>query len=356
MEKVRRTGFTLVELLVVIAIIGILIGLLLPAVQAAREAGRRTQCRNNLKQFGLALHNYHDSHGMFAPGGITTIKNLAAVDLDLYATGTTLLLPYFEQSNLQNLYNMNKSWSSQLPAVSATTVPTFLCPSNQKDSPWVWAPLGPQGLNVNGGAFGVLDYAYCKGATDAWCFPPENAPNTVRGMFDINLVTNFAHITDGSSNTIAMGEAAGGDRWGISKKVDDLVPMVPGIYGEPRVATWGWILGQPSSTRFQSLGIYGSSWLACTIERPNKSPVTSSGATESKLSAANGGCQPTTGLPGSLVPGPHTTSNFRSDHSGGANFLFADGSVQYLNDQIDMLTYRGLSTRGGGEAVSVPQQ
>ena len=204
MKRRRSSGFTLVELLVVIAIIGILIGLLLPAVQAAREAARKTQCKNNLKQFGLALHNYHGVQNVFATGGIFTIKSLTfSPSIDLYATATTLLLPYFEQTNLHSLYDMNREWTKQSPLVARTVVPSFTCPSNAKENPFYFPAIGPSGLQVAcaspypspGGPdslFGVIDYIYCKGWTDAWCFPPENIPPLERGMFDINLMTGAA--------------------------------------------------------------------------------------------------------------------------------------------------------------------
>src|SRR5262245_52652250 len=161
--KTLHRGFTLVELLVVIAIIGVLIGLLLPAIQAAREAGRRTQCINNLRQFGLAFHNYETAHKRFPPGDISTGSSAG---LSVHAR----LLPYFEQANLRNLVNFNAPYKDADPtkdfnaAARDTTVPMFLCPSDARSdiSP---ALGGPNNYHVNQGT-GIL-----------WSVWPAAAPN-----------------------------------------------------------------------------------------------------------------------------------------------------------------------------------
>ena len=184
----KHKGFTLIELLVVIAIIAILIALLLPAVQQAREAARRTQCRNNLKQFGLALHNYHDTHRTFVPGVIAGTEDLT----DGMHSGLTLLMPQLEKANVYNLYDFDLRWSdpANLEAVS-TFIPGFLCPSS------------PGGLPQNGGFdLPVTDYAFSRGTNGQLCL---NSPKL--GMFDINSKTKTRDVTDGLSNTFAMGEA-----------------------------------------------------------------------------------------------------------------------------------------------------
>src|SRR5262245_8831879 len=123
----RQKGFTLVELLVVIAIIGVLVALLLPAIQAAREAARRSNCASNLKQFGIALHNYHDALKTFPPGGV--VKTADEIAGDLYASPHTMLLPYFEEQGLKGLYNPNTHWQRQRPEVAAMVIPIYNCPS-----------------------------------------------------------------------------------------------------------------------------------------------------------------------------------------------------------------------------------
>jgi len=353
MERTRSNGFTLVELLVVIAIIGILIALLLPAVQAAREAARRTQCKNNLKQFGLAMHNYEGAFGMFPPGGIITdLANGGSPDP--FASTTTMMLPYFEQANLHNFYDFSQQWSKQLPQVASTAVPIFVCPSGSLENPYDWVWLGPAGFNINAGQIaGRLDYVYCKGVTDAWCFPPAQVPATERGMFDYNVENGIRHITDGTSNTIAMGEGASGERWGLCSAVGCTTPIGP-FYG-PRFAVQIWMMGQPGVKSYENFGFVASSPIACTLEKMNKNPVTAGAI---NLPGPINDCVSSVVDPVSGVvvsAGNHRTSNFRSDHSGGCQFVFADGSVQYLLEQIDMLAYRGLSTRGGGEVAAVPQ-
>ena len=129
MKKSKR-GFTLIELLVVIAIIAVLISLLLPAVQQAREAARRTQCRNNLKQCGLAMHNYHDTYLMFPIGGIGNDYNG-----DVFSSGLTASLPYFDQANLSNLYNYSLQWTDQAPGVQRTVLTMLVCPTVSVQNP-----------------------------------------------------------------------------------------------------------------------------------------------------------------------------------------------------------------------------
>lgn len=187
-QIMKRRAFTLIELLVVIAIIALLIALLLPAVQQAREAARRTQCRNNLKQFGLALHNYHDLHRTFPPGVVAANGDFS----NGLHSGLTLLLPQLERSAVYHNYNFDVAWSDPLnERATSTPIDSFLCPSS------------PGGLPQHGGFDRpATDYVFSKG-TRAWlCL------NGVRtGMFDVNSSTRTRDVTDGLSNTFAMGEA-----------------------------------------------------------------------------------------------------------------------------------------------------
>lgn len=339
----RRYAFTLVELLVVIAIIGILIALLLPAIQAAREAGRRMQCTSHLKQFGVALHNYHSSHRQFPPGGISDDTGW----LDIYACANTMLLPYFEQKNLANLYDMNRPWEGQTAEVSATVIPIFVCPSSSARNPVTDPRLTGVVPHIT---YGRTDYVYCKGVTDAWCTEyvggkriAGKVPFRERGMFDLNLKVAIRHIQDGTSNTIAMGEGSGGDDWPLCQDTGCTEPYVDSN-GNFSPAWAGWMIGEPNSTPFRSDLPVASSIFACTMEPLNKYPVTDTFATLLALSdctsSADGGMQ--------------STSNFRSNHPNGANFLAADGSVRFLDESIDMRAYQGLSTMAGGEPVLMP--
>ena len=211
----RRPAFTLVELLVVISIIAVLIGLLLPAVQKVREAANRIACRNHMKQLGLALHNYHDANSEF-PGGVITIDDIQ----DGWATGFTYLLPYIEQQNLQNLYRFDVAWfDSANDAAVGIEVKLFFCPSNRTRGRMDLRPIAVQWNFPLPPFAACTDYAFSKGANAAIHVDASRVPSAVRGVFGIARrgangtlggTSHLADVTDGTSTTFAMGEAAGG--------------------------------------------------------------------------------------------------------------------------------------------------
>lgn len=188
-----KCGFTLVELLVVIAIIGILIGMLLPAVQQVREAARRVSCANNIRQLGLAAHNYESAFGHFPPGVVDNDDDLT----DALHSGMVYLLPFVEQNNLYDLYDFSTDWKSDNNApLAETRIDVFQCASNDSQ------------VVQDGGVPGSgLDYALNKGSL---AYLHKQGLND--GMFDVNSKTRFASISDGSSNTFMMGEAASNSR------------------------------------------------------------------------------------------------------------------------------------------------
>jgi prepilin-type N-terminal cleavage/methylation domain-containing protein/prepilin-type processing-associated H-X9-DG protein len=373
-------GFTLVELLVVIAIIGVLVALLLPAIQAAREAARRSNCQSNLKQFGIALHNYHGavktfpSAGCFrAPVGISTI----------YASGHTMLMPFFEEQGLAGLYENGKSWDQQRPEVVATAIPVFVCPSNSGDNPMLdplLSTLFTIGLSNDYTYMGTTTYAFCKGVTDAWCFGPNGGPpgppsvrTNERGMFDFQWAVPTRKVTDGLSNTIAMGEAAYGTAWPVCSALPgDTIwktTTTPWTYenrrnylakidsmGHQPIAWQAWDMAAPSYKTLSNLtGFYWGSIMACTLEPMNKWPVTHALTDDNNLAdcrKSQPGAWGTRGM--NSGGGLHVTPNFRSDHTSGCNFLFADGAVKFLTEDIDMLLYQQLSTMAGGEVAEPP--
>jgi prepilin-type N-terminal cleavage/methylation domain-containing protein len=330
----QRVGFTLVELLVVIAIISALVALLLPAVQASREAARRSSCQNNLKQFGLALLNHEAALGYVPPGAR---MKLGALGPEIGANANVALLPFLEQAAIAARWDGARSYWEQDPILLATPVALFTCPSNdaQTVSDQAFEEIGvPAGLRL-----ATTDYAYSRGATDAWCVSNEYPPQE-NGLFHIvgtgfATVTTLQQISDGTSCTLAMGEAAGGE----GREVCTL-PGCSQAEGRSR-ADVPWMVGNLSTAEIAAggypfTGIYGT-----TIESLNKRPVTSTLVDNAGIfdcrSSANGG--------------PHATSNFRSDHAGGGLFLFCDGGVRVIAETIEPAIYRGLSTIAGDEAT-----
>jgi len=398
-RRFAARGFTLVELLVVIAIIGVLVALLLPAIQAAREAARRSNCANNLKQFGIALHNYHDTLKTFPSGGC----NKTAHPGDIYSSPHAMLLPYFEEAGLKGLYDSRKDWQHQRPDVAAKAVPVYVCPSIGGENPY-WDKALENIFIITGVGnmyreFGTTNYAFCKGVTDVWCSGPGGTPPgpptvpvSERGMFDFNWAVNARKVTDGLSNTIAIGEAAHGPRWLCAA---DVGPMTPGGYkigsaqvwntatmpatydnrridiagsptpgvnsqGDPMLCWQAWIASEPSFTQLVTAGSYYiGSVMGCTLEGMNKAPVTSAFADVGNLTGSAACFKSAPSAPGTkgmtTSGGTHRTPNFRSDHPGGCHFLFADGSVHFLTETIDMLPYQQLSTMQGGEIVTIPE-
>jgi prepilin-type processing-associated H-X9-DG protein len=259
----------------------------------------------------------------------------------MYANANTMLLPYFEQESLRSLYDQKKPFHEQSPSVAKTVIPLFLCPSNSKDDFLDVPQLAPLGMSV-GTTYAATDYIFSKGPNDAWCMPASRMPMQERGTFYLNSATGIRDILDGSSNTMAMGEGAGGPRWPLCRGAGCTTPYV-GPSG-PLPATNAWISGGLGHFFTESLGfITGSIW-GSTTERPNKSPVTDSYSDVHQFDNCDS----------SLNGGPHSTANFRSDHPGGVQFLFADGSVHFLAETIDISLYRRLSTIAEGSPAVLP--
>jgi prepilin-type N-terminal cleavage/methylation domain-containing protein/prepilin-type processing-associated H-X9-DG protein len=301
-----RSGFTLIELLVVIAIIAILIGLLLPAVQKVREAAARMQCSNNLKQIGLALHNYHDSYKRFPPG-----SNLTAY------TVQALILPYVEQGNLNNLINYSVPPSDPLNAgVKGTTVGLFVCPSDPTDT----LPTGMGGLNYFG------NYG-----TEPHYFQPSSVANGVFCLREQNG-RKITEISDGTSNTAAFSEMAKGDfNNGVYSKTDILNITNP----LPTTADQAYAYCQaidPTDLKYQWRST-GPEWIwdSDINVYPHLGPPNSRNCA----------------YPANLRAG----WNANSYHGGGVNVVFCDGSVHFIADTIDLPTWRALGTRNGGEVL-----
>jgi prepilin-type N-terminal cleavage/methylation domain-containing protein/prepilin-type processing-associated H-X9-DG protein len=349
MKRNRRdhSAFTLIELLVVIAIIAILIGLLLPAVQKVREAAARLQCSNNLKQIGLALHNYHDANKRFP----TAYKFLSAPDLTVpfpaaarYGPSAfVLILPYLEQDNVYKQIDTRKGALSTVnmppgnPAYS-TALPIFLCPSAPGDAATDYSAelarsFGNFDVAVSypsGLLFGRTDYAPDAGMSadipgininagaSIICQPPDGP---------VKLTT----IPDGTSNTIMIVEDAGRPAW----------------YGSKGLVTSGPTIGSyqagPNGPCPQGGGAWADplNYIATNGADPSGSGI-----------AAGGNFLGIPAVPWSCAMNCSNDSEVFSFHTGGCNFLFGDGSVRFLANGITMNQMSALLSRAGGEVIN----
>lgn len=347
----RRNGFTLIELLVVIAIIAVLIALLLPAVQQAREAARRTQCKNNLKQLGLALHNYEGTFLVFPMNGGSTGFSPQA-----------RMLPYVEQSNLQNLIDFNLKvytgpGGSQIPnpvfvPLFAQTIPLLLCPSDPSPAQST-AILGTPAQTY---VFAGNNYMASTGSGTGTSYDDRGRTD---GLFWINSNSRISEVTDGLSNSIVMSESVRGDGIDITLPAGS-TPAFP--YRKHLNASSG-----TSPGTGPGYSATGGGWTS-PIVNPDLSTVLLS-QTAWKGSAAGNGrgtswlrglshnvCTNGYNTPNSHIPDTtlHGTGFYgpRSFHTGGANVLFGDGSVRSLSDSINRTIHQSLHTCRGGEIVS----
>ncbi len=348
-----RQGFTLIELLVVIAVIAVLIALLLPAVQQARESSRRTQCRNNLKQLGLALHNYEGSFTVFPPGGDSTYYSLQA-----------RILPFIDQLNVQNLIDFREkpylgSGPSTYPnpaLVSAfsTVISTFLCPSDPAPQQYT-ATLGTPAQPYK---FGGINYMVSTGSGTGTKYDDRYPTD---GLVYQNSNVGMKHLIDGSSNTVAMSETVRGDGSDATLAAGTRPPfpyrkMLNGSSGST-----------PSGPVGGGYNGTGSGWPTGLISNPNLDPVVNAHTNWRGGGAGSGrGLSWVRGLTANVTTNGYNPPNShipdvtahgagfygpRSFHIGGANVLLADGSVRFLGNSIDIALHRALHSRDGGETL-----
>lgn len=322
----RRPAFTLIELLVVIAIIAVLIALLLPAVQQAREAARRSQCKNNLKQMGLALHNYLDALSVFPPSAC--YGSISSVSWSMQAR----LLPYLDAANLQNLINFGQSYGTQ-PTVTQVRVPVFLCPSEINDKMRIATAVGganhyPTTYGVNRGTWFVWDPA-----------TGTNGP----GAFGVNSNYTSASFTDGMSNTLGLAEikafqynrkTAGPQTMGAPAPAS---PSVVIGYGGALSATGHteWVDGKAHETSFT------------TTFPPNTDIIVDNAGTPTDIdfvSITEQAPTASTAVTYAVVPS-------RSFHVGMVNAMLMDGSVRTFSENISLSIWQALGTRNGGEVI-----
>lgn len=294
-----RGGFTLIELLVVIAIIGILVGLLLPAVQSAREAARRMSCQNNLKQMGLALHNYHDTYNSLPPGWADWYGVYAS---PLRSTQANVaMLPFLEQGNVEERYDYRVAWDHPNNAPLATMMPAvYACPS----TPGAGEPTGPDGFQTS-------DYAYTRSASD-W-FAHQGSEHA---MFEINKYRNFRDVTDGLSNTILQYESAGRTR--------------SYVYGKETAPPAWWDGSHRSWT-----ACFNASWFY---------------PAEFTLDP-NGGEPGVMWFVGSRIINTHNWTSPYAFHPGGIQISMGDGSVRFLMENVDVEVINAITSINGGEVT-----
>lgn len=333
-DPVRHTknrtlaGFTLVELLVVIAIIGILVGLLLPAVQAAREAARRTQCQNNLKQIGLGILNYESARSELPPGSEVKVPDYCGGDQCRGIPLSILIMPYLEagllpdilQQRLDSRNGNGGAWgliaSDEGDDVGNTRIDTYVCPSTQN-----WTGILPR-----------LDYIPVIGGpgdTSIGYHPrdPNKQPVAINdrgrvytnGPFNLGAVVSLKRVLDGTSNTLAVGECVSATRYGAG----------PG-YGTDEGGPGAWWFGGSCALKFaDDYSGHHFRGLRSTY-KPINSHITDP---QTQAAQQNDAC-------------------FSSDHPGGAQFVFIDGHVAFLQEGIDYDVYQALATIAGGEIVN----
>lgn len=339
----RRRAFTLIELLVVIAIIAVLIALVLPAVQQAREAARRTQCRNNLKQLGLAIYNYESSLQVLPPSALISLtpsNNLWTSYMGAHAR----ILPYIEQGNVYNGINALSGYGNvdNLAAVGRV-IPLFLCPSEPRREAFAHATFG----NIGG-----VNYAFCMGDWFVWSglSPTNTSQKFSDAPFTVNLCRRWSQFTDGASNTVLMSEVKNYQPYvrdcgslSLINSPDNIPsPDADPLTVCPEYNGGGCTFFLNAHSQWAEMAVHHNGYT--TAWPPNKK---------------------TPGGPGMAYPdvdinsqrertgGPtYAAVTSRSHHTGGVHSLFGDGSVKFISSSIDGRIWRALGTMRGGDTVS----
>lgn len=334
MNLKTHKGFTLIELLVVIAIIAILVALLLPAVQQAREAARRTQCKNHLKQLGLALHNYVDVNTVLPPG--------ASVDLSVTSTANNgswgvhgRILPYLEQGSLYDQVDLSIAWDFQTP-IDGLKIPIYACPSD---------PKSDQARDPGSGKVTLYPTSYGFNYGTWFVFNPTNSQGG-DGLFYPNSKLSFRDAVDGSSNTLLASEVKGWTPYtrngGPSTTVrPDMVPQAETI-----VASGTDFKTNTGHTEWPDGRVHHTG--VTTTLTPNSNVTYSNGGTLYEEVDFNSWQE---GKDGSAGSPTYAVITARSYHQGTVNAVLLDGSVRSISENIDLSIWRGIGTRAGGEVL-----
>ena len=371
-SRLKVRGFTLIELLVVIAIIAVLIALLLPAVQQAREAARRTQCRNNMKQIGLAIYNYESSYGALPMEKITGTFKSPGYQYNYNQNWLTMMLPFVDQAPLYNAFNFAEDFGNpNQNNLTTVNLPAFICPSSPdkagRDNPASAGQATADGYTAPAAMFGLCDYMASSGIRwSIWVqrdgqdpplsYPPLSSlspklnqtsptpasfnPNDNRfpSVLHTTMATKLGQVTDGLSNTFMVVECAGRPGLFRSNKRTQVHGRVSGSTFSPKDG-WGWAdtgnSGALDGATADGVSINSSTAASATTNPP----------------------LPTCAIPAACIPGATYFVNAVNDseiysfHTGGAMVLMGDGSVRFLSENISLDTLAAIGTRNGGETV-----
>jgi prepilin-type N-terminal cleavage/methylation domain-containing protein/prepilin-type processing-associated H-X9-DG protein len=340
-----RRAFTLIELLVVIAIVAILIALLVPAVQKVRQAAARTQCQNNLKQIGLALHSYLNANKALPPVFPATPKPpFAGIVPDYFYTWSVLaqVNPYLEQTAIFNNMNLDEPLYS-LPTLNVLPdnkfavqqiIPIFLCPSDK---------MQPVGGGYGVPVFGPVNYAACVGSGTTAGGPPYGSPWDADGIFRAKVKCKIIEITDGFSNTVAFSESTLGD--GPTMAVGPIPGKAESVYANVPSPLTPEACAKANLWNVQQRR--GYLWATGEIRAASYNHFYPPNPPEYD-------CVANLSIPG---PQLYTAVGFkaaRSFHPGGVNALMADGAVRFIANSIQPNIWSALGTRAGGEIAVVP--
>ncbi|WZO99268.1 DUF1559 domain-containing protein [Isosphaeraceae bacterium EP7] len=339
MRRQPGRGFTLIELLVVIAIIALLIGLLLPAVQSAREAARRMQCINNLKQLGLAINNYEASLGGLPPTSVIVRRPGGAIWTSNWGPHARIL-PFLEQSSTYNAINLDSAYGL-LDNSTATgqVIEAYLCPSEIRREPIVHATFG---------RIGGVNYGFSMGDWYVWQ-GPDGGPIT-RSAFGVNLSRNWASFSDGTSQTMLIAEVKNQQPYvrdcGRLSLINDPA-TIPAPDADPLTIAPEYLAGGCTFL----LNAH-SQWAEMTVHHNG---FTTAWPPNKRTPGGPSRSFPDVDLNGNRerIGGPTFAAvTSRSYHPGGVNTLFGDGSVKFIKQTVNGFVWRALGTVAGGEVVS----